>query len=409
MSSGRSQQAKPAGGGAAGDAGGRRSESDTTRPGPISRSLDVSGVQLLATPASISRVTVVRKVILNELLAYIECYRHNSNDDAMQKVVLTHFSHDEIADAKRLMVQEFQSVAGVSQFITERRSSSARPAHEAELEDILGIMDVADTKHVLTSYAFVASNFMVMPKYGPEEVNLGVVVDRQVQMKDAIANLSASVQKLVSAPPPDDPSVAVQQSTQSIAHDLAQQLGAFNESISARLDHLNAVCVQLAENAAAKNVVITAPRAERKSHDIDRSQNLMVFGVAEDRNPTTWRRKVDQALLFVAGTNVDVCDMFRVGRFDQNKIRPILVKLRNAWDKRIVLINSSKLKDYSERIFIASDEPIEERRKKILARIKSRAEVAGKTVSVVDGVLSVDNIPVFSIKDGKINHDGGQS
>ncbi len=387
MSSGRSQQAKPAGGGAAGDAGGRRSESDTTRPGPISRSLDVSGVQLLATPASISRVTVVRKVILNELLAYIECYRHNSNDDAMQKVVLTHFSHDEIADAKRLMVQEFQSVAGVSQFITERRSSSARPAHEAELEDILGIMDVADTKHVLTSYAFVASNFMVMPKYGPEEVNLVVVVDRQVQMKDAIANLSASVQKLVSAPPPDDPSVAVQQ----------------------RLDHLNAVCVQLAENAAAKNVVITAPRAERKSHDIDRSQNLMVFGVAEDRNPTTWRRKVDQALLFVAGTNVDVCDMFRVGRFDQNKIRPILVKLRNAWDKRIVLINSSKLKDYSERIFIASDEPIEERRKKILARIKSRAEVAGKTVSVVDGVLSVDNIPVFSIKDGKINHDGGQS
>jgi hypothetical protein len=101
--------------------------------------------------------------------------------------------------------------------------------------------------------------------------------------------------------------------------------------------------------------------------------------------------------------------MLRVGRFDQNKIRPIFVKLRNAWNKRIVLINSSKLKDYSERIFIASDEPIEERRKKILARIKSRAEVAGKTVSVVDGVLSVDNIPVFSIKDGKINHDGGQS
>jgi hypothetical protein len=176
-----------------------------------------------------------------------------------------------------------------------------------------------------------------------------------------------------------------------------------------RLDHLNAVCAQLAESAAAKNVVITAPRAERKSHDIDRSQNLMVFGVTEDRNPSTWRRKVDQALLFVTGTNVDVCDMFRVGRFDQNKIRPILVKLRNAWDKRIVLINSRKLKDYSERIFIASDEPIEERRKKILARIKSRAEVAGKTVSVVDGVLTVDNIPVFSIKDGKINHDGGQS
>ena len=192
---------------------------------------------------------------------------HNSNDDAMQKVVLTHFSHDEIADAKRLMVQEFQSVAGVSQFITERRSSSARPAHEAELADILGIMNIADTKHVLTSYAFVASNFTVMPKYGPEEDNVGVV-DRQVQIEGAIANLLASVQKLVSTPPPDDPSVAVQQSTQSIAHDLAQQLGAFNESVSKRLDHLNAVCVQLAENAAAKNFVIIAPHVERKSQCI---------------------------------------------------------------------------------------------------------------------------------------------
>jgi len=409
MSSGRSQQVKPTSGGAAGDAGGRRSESDTARPGPISKSLDVSGVQLLVAPASASRVTGVRKVILNELLAYIECYRHSSTDDAMQKVALTHFSHDEIADAKRLMVQEFQTVPGVSQFITERRSSPARPAHEAELEDILGIMDAADTKQMFIPYAFVASSFKLMPKYGPEEVNLGVVVDRQVQMEGAIANLSASVQKLVSTPP-TDPSVAVQQSTQSIAHDLDQQLGAFNDSISARLDRLNAVCVQLAENAAAKNVVITAPRAdERKSRDHDRSQNLMVFGVAEDRNPTAWRRRVDQALLFVTGTNVDVCDMFRVGRFDQNKVRPILVKLRNAWDKRIVLINGSKLKDYSERIFIAPDEPIEERRKKMLARIKSRAEVACKNVSVVDGVLSVDNIPVFSIKDGKLIQDGGHN
>ena len=135
----------------------------------------------------------------------------------------------------------------------------------------------------------------------------------------------------------------------------------------------------------------------------------MVVGIAEDRDLTVWRRKVDQALRFVTGVDVDVCDMFRIGRYDQNKVRPILVKLRNAWDKRIVLINCSKLKNYSDRIFIASDEPIEERRKKTLARIKFRAQQGGKSVSVVDGVLSVDSIQVFSIKDGKLTHDGGHS
>jgi len=36
--------------------------------------------------------------------------------------------------------------------------------------------------------------------------------------------------------------------------------------------------------------------------------------------------------------------------------------------------------------------------------IKSRAERDGKVVSVAAGVLSVDNVAVFSLKDGKLNN-----
>jgi len=43
------------------------------------------------------------------------------------------------------------------------------------------------------------------------------------------------------------------------------------------------------------------------------------------------------------------------------------------------------------------------RRKNMFARIKSRAERDGKVVSVTTGVLSVDNVAVFSLKDGKLN------
>jgi hypothetical protein len=53
-------------------------------------------------------------------------------------------------------------------------------------------------------------------------------------------------------------------------------------------------------------------------------------------------------------------------------------------------------------IFVAPDEPLEERRKKILARIKSRAERDGKSVMIENGVLSVDNVAVFSVQDGKL-------
>jgi hypothetical protein len=65
------------------------------------------------------------------------------------------------------------------------------------------------------------------------------------------------------------------------------------------------------------------------------------------------------------------------------------------------------LKHYTERgIFIAADEPIEVRRKNTFDRLKYRAEREGKPVSVVDGILSVDGIAVFSLSSGHINTHG---
>jgi hypothetical protein len=357
-------------------------------------------VQLSATVGT----TDATKVVLNELLAYVNSYRHNSTAESLRKVVVVHFSQDDIAAAKRLLVQECQSISGVAQFTLDRRNSTARQAHEAEVEDIIAIFDVVDTRNLLMDYLFVASNLQMMPKYGPEEINLAVVVDRQVQMDVAIANLSTSVEKLSRNSLPSDSSFVVQQ---SVANDIQQQLGAFNDAIGARLDHLTSVCTQLAENAKTRSVVYTSPRAERKSHDVDRSMNIMVFGVAENRDVRVWRSVVDRALQFVTGCVVDVKDMLRVGRYADGKKRPIIVKLRTSWDRRIILAECSKLKDFEERVFFAADEPVEERRQKMLIRIKTRAESSGQVASVVDGVLSVDGVPVFSLKDGKISQDGG--
>jgi hypothetical protein len=55
----------------------------------------------------------------------------------------------------------------------------------------------------------------------------------------------------------------------------------------------------------------------------------------------------------------------------------------------------------------AFDEPLEERRKKMMNRIKVQAESNHQVVSVIDGVLSVNGKAVFSLKNGKINQDGG--
>lgn len=127
--------------------------------------------------------------------------------------------------------------------------------------------------------------------------------------------------------------------------------------------------------------------------------NIVVFGVADDRSHLVWRQNVDQALKFITGNDVDSTDMFRLGRFVANKTRPIIVKLRTAWDRRILLANCNKLKG---TIFICPDESLEDRRKRMLKRLKFRAERDRKDVSVKDGILSVDGVEVFSLRDGKI-------
>ena len=72
-------------------------------------------------------------------------------------------------------------------------------------------------------------------------------------------------------------------------------------------------------------MVGTTTKTYSQSRDIDRSMNLMVFGVREGTDASAWRGRVNRALAFIAGVQVDVTDTFRIGRFVINKPRPILV------------------------------------------------------------------------------------
>jgi len=190
-----------------------------------------------------------------------------------------------------------------------------------------------------------------------------------------------------------------------VSIDMKKQLLHFNNEINVRLNQLSAVCSRLAENVqdVAKRSCIQSslPSSVPASSD-NRALNLVMFGVPEDRVATVWHKTVDDALRFVHGTEVDVTDLYRVGCFVQGKTRPVVVKLRSSWDKRIILMNCRKLKDFVIRIFITADESIQVRMEKALERWRSRAEKDGKSVEVRDDILSVDGIQVFSLSDGKL-------
>ena len=73
------------------------------------------------------------------------------------------------------MVKELQLVAGASQFLNERRSSSVRSVREAELRDVIGIFQALDANlsHLLDGYLFIA----------PNSAAFAVATDRSMSIK----------------------------------------------------------------------------------------------------------------------------------------------------------------------------------------------------------------------------------
>jgi len=136
--------------------------------------------------------------------------------------------------------------------------------------------------------------------------------------------------------------------------------------ISARFDQTNgslslfANCVDQARGPPVTN------RGES-----DCQMNIILSGIKENKNPEVWRKKVDKVISYVAGRSVEIMDMLRVrGPFINGKTRPVLVKLKTVWDKRVLLNSKRKLKDYTGgRVYLQPDEPLGVRRKATMERL----------------------------------------
>jgi hypothetical protein len=336
-------------------------------------------------------------VLCNDLLAYVSCYRDCSNVESLKRVVLRCFSSDDISVAKRLMCFAFMTALENNPLMTERRNSTSRAAHEAEVDDIIGLFDAVDAQNCIDKYMFVADGLMSLPKYGPEETNIASVVDRQLSTESAVANLSAELNKLSSSGATMFGADLSHKQPFEIVQDIELKLDKLSTAVMSFLDNRSSLAVQRGSTFSSPGDTGSRKRAEP-----DRSTNIILFGVPEDKDETGWRSTVDAALAHVSGYSVDVIDMFRIGRYMENKARPILVKLRTIWDRRLIVNRSFKLKDYAAHIFIAPNEPLEVRRKRIIDRKKRSAEREGKMAEIVNGVLMVDGVGVYSMKDGSL-------
>ena len=129
---------------------------------------------------------------------------------------------------KKVLIYEFQSFLANSTLLTERHSSTSRPAHEAEVDDIMGIFDMLDGQNELGGYIFVGANLHLMPKFGPEELNVAAVLDQQIRTENTINSLKSSFGTV-------SPAMA----------ELEQHMAALNSTVATQMDKLSALSDQL--------------------------------------------------------------------------------------------------------------------------------------------------------------------
>ena len=122
------------------------------------------------------------KVIINERLTCAMFYRYMSTGADLHKIIVNLFLPSEINVSKTTIINQFSDYMNDCQYKTARRQSSTRSAHDAEVEDILGMLELLDNSNVLGSVRFVAVALNRMPQYGPNEIKICAVVDKQVQL-----------------------------------------------------------------------------------------------------------------------------------------------------------------------------------------------------------------------------------
>ena len=152
-------------------------------------------------------------------------------------------------------------------------------------------------------HLFVAVNLDTLPKYGPEDLNLRTIVDKQLKTEVTVGQLHAELNELKASSRNKafESLNGSMKQVKDIMQALERQQDEFKSTTSTHLDRLNTVCNGHESNGSSSRDVC------------DRSMNLIIFGVAEDRDVAVRCNRVDDVLSHVVGREVDVTDMFRIG------------------------------------------------------------------------------------------------
>ena len=135
-------------------------------------------------------------VCINEVLAYINTYRHSSGKKRMREVCAGFYKEEEIFEAKTLLHSNNPSLFGECIKRQDSPSPGGRTKDEANLDDIYDWFRKLDDNDI--SLNICAKNLRRVPRFNPEEAEITSMLERLIKVEEAMTAEKGSHLALIS-------------------------------------------------------------------------------------------------------------------------------------------------------------------------------------------------------------------
>lgn len=300
----------------------------------------------------------------NPVLAFVKAHRLKGDIGSLKRIVSDRFDLSKLSAALKELWAFCRVDLESFGFLYQARRSV-----DTVFSDIISAFDKLDLGNSLPDIFCEANDLLLLPCLDLDPVSKQLELNTQ-----AVKALSSTINNL----PKDhltplleqvssrfDSVTAVIDSIELIKSDLTSTVEAVAKDFRSKLS-----------DPPVHNRIPTASRGSPVKPQPDRRSNIIVFGLPESDSLEGTKEQADSLLHFVAGRSVPWADAFRLGRRKTQVTvsmspRPLLIKLCNVWDKRLVLSSKRKLKDYSvSNVFLREDLSLEARKARALKRQK---------------------------------------
>ena len=320
------------------------------------------------------------KQLINPVLAFVKAFRLKGDNTSLKSAIATRFDTGVLSSAiKALWDFSGPVLSRLGLTYQSRRNADKQQLFESVFADLVSAFETLDADDLLPDIYCEAIDLLSLPALELDPVSKRLETNTKV-----LQSLCTSVESL---PPKLVKPVQDQASPQlKSLNDLVESVQKLKDQLSCAMDvslkelkdstskftvsaqKLNdqlfstiASSVKELKSSTSEHAVAALRPVKMNSHvnSIDRRNNVIIFGL-EERSLMDTRKDVESILEFLCGRSVPFNDAFRLGRFkgrdSDHPPRPLLVKLSNAWDKRLILAAKRNLKDFSiKRLFIRED------------------------------------------------------